>query len=372
MIRRTNARSGMTLVEMLVAAAMSIMVMWLLTWCYQQGLGSFSTTKSQGDLMDQLRQTSSLMTRDLTAQHFVFSDTPPTYGMLPTNGGVRLSDLGPGGGSSNSNYTPPAGYFVAQSSAGNIEGYDGDGLASSYSTSHWVQFTVILPGGPPQNLFSAELAPATNPPTPTTYFGRAAEVSYFLAPNGTTSGGTQLYNLYRRQRVCGMTSDDAQSYNLAGIPPPIPPQTQPDTAEVMSLPTTPPPPTQSWPVLYMSQMSVNNRMPYTTPLAVTSSRYGEDVLMSNVVSMEIKFTGPQTSTTTGAVWPLQYLNSTTGAIQNFDYPYDNLPGNGLFDTAGVSNVPSMSPIRITGAMIRIRAYSPRTQQTRQTTFAVSL
>ncbi|QJW97479.1 PulJ/GspJ family protein [Frigoriglobus tundricola] len=351
MTRRTHTRRGMTLVELLVAAAMSIMVMWLLTWCYQQGLGSFSNTKSQGDLMDQLRQVSSLMTRDLTASHFEPDDTR-------ANLGLRVSDQGIVGGSTN--YTPPHGYFTAMSKTYTVnEGSDGYGFQSTYSTGHSVQFTALLPGGPPQNLFCADLTGASGS-TPQAYYGRAAEIAYFLdsTPTGATPGGTPLYNLRRRQRVCGINSDDAAAYDLSGAPS--------NTSDVMSTAGSSP----SWTVLPLRQLSVsgnpsNNRL---VQASLSGARVGEDILMSNVVSLEIKFTG---SAQNGTTWPTPYANSS-GTITNTDYPYDNLPGTGVFDTAGPQYVSSMTPIRITGAMIRIRAYAPRTQITRQTTFIVSL
>jgi len=335
----------MTLVELLVASAMSIMVMWLLTWCYQQGLGSFSTTKSQGDLMDQLRQVSSLMTRDLSASHFEPDDTRP-------NLGLRVSDQGVVG---RSGYTPPHGYFAATSAPvpstnPNYEGVDGDNFQSTRSTNHTLQFTAVLPGGPPQNLFCADLNGASGS-TPPAYYGRAAEMAYFLVPNGTTPGGTQLFNLMRRQRVCGINSDDAAAYDLSGAPS--------NTSDVMS--TTGSSPT--WTVLPLRQLSVSgkptgNRL---TQAALGGSRLGEDVLMSNVVSMEIKFTGTDS---TGAIFASSFASG------NSDYPYDNLPGASyLFDTAAPTG---SANLRLTGVMIRIRAYAPRTHVTRQTTFIVPL
>lgn len=344
MTRRTRTRRGMTLVELLVAAAMSIMVMWLLTWCYQQGLGSFSSTKSQGDLMDQLRQVSSLMTRDLTASHFEPDDNRP-------NLGLRVSDQGVVGGTG---YTPPHGYFTATSLSSTLdEGVDGYNFHSSYSVNHTLQFTAVLPGGPPQYLFCADLTGATGS-TPPAYYGRAAEIAYFLDtanPVGRTAGGTPLYNLKRRQRVCGINSDDAASYDLSGAPA--------SASDVMTTTGSAP----KWTVLPLRQLSLttptNNRL--NTSIALNTTRYGEDILMSNVVSLEIKFTGPQSGN-----WPASFPVNT-------DYPYDNLTPltNGTFDT-GSTGLPAAQQIRITGAMIRIRAYAPRTQITRQTTFIVPL
>ena len=202
MIRQTRIRSGTTLVELLVAAAMSIMIMWLLTWCYQQGLASFSNTKAHADLMDQERMVTSVMTRDLLADHFLNDSSKPNGGHMVRD--QRLDLTSP-------TYVPPkSGFFYAFSPAGSIEGVDGDtdGFQSSISTNHILQFTSILPGGPPEQMFNADVPFGTVTTGPT--YGRAAEISYFLVPTGQTLGGTQLNNLMRRQRLCAF-NDRRQS-----------------------------------------------------------------------------------------------------------------------------------------------------------------
>jgi hypothetical protein len=351
MIRRTRIRRGATLVEMLVAAAMSIMIMWLLTWCYQQGLASFSNTKSHADLMDQQRQVTSVMTRDLLADHFLTEDGKP-------NGGRMVRDQLPG------SQPPKSGFFYAYSPGPTYdEGFDTDGFASTVSTNHVLQFTAILPGGPAEQMFNADVPFATASPI----FGRAAEISYYLVQSGQTLGGTTLYNLIRRQRLCALTTDDQPAYNqmLSRQTPSPPYPIQPaDAYEVMAV--NPPiganPP--NVPTIFtLSNLTIQaNRLNVSGPYRqISNYRIGEDILLSNVVSFEVKFTG---SSTTGT-WPRPLLN-------NPDYPYDNLPiGNGLtgtFDTATITT----SKIRITGVQIRLRTHDTKSRTTRQTTTIINL
>ena len=81
-------------------------------------------------------------------------------------------------------------------------------------------------------------------------------------------------------------------------------------------------------------------------------------------------------------WPRPLL-STTGGLDNPDYPYDFLPYNGEFDTFSTrvsgwqtyvasaapptAHARPIKPFRITGVMIRLRAYDLRNQNARQTT-----
>lgn len=370
MIRTPRTRRGFTLVELLVAAAMMILGMWLLSWVYQQGLESFRQARAQSELTNQQRMVTSILTRDLAAVHFTDDSTKP-------NNGRRLSDqrtdLVWSGG-----YVPPTGgYFRAGSfpidNTNNI--WEGnDSIAdSSRSTNHFLQFTAILPGGPSHQLFSAEV-PAYSGKQ---YFSTAAEVAYFLKPSGQTTGGVPLFDLYRQQRIVARNTDDAPAYASAA--------SQIDAQEVM--------------VVRGGQMQ--NLRNLTIPSGLTGSvrlsgppfppyqlHVSEDKLMSNVLSFEVKFTG-SAGYNSGVTWPRPFLDPNTGA-QNTDYPYDTLPydGNsydGLFDThstqapwqsdiagVGVTGAKRLKPIRITGVMIRLRSYDTRTQSARQTTLTLDL
>src|ERR1700683_4903156 len=63
-------RSAFTLVEMLVASALIIFMMYVIASAFEKGLNSFSLLKTQGDLQDKLRAAATAIRLDLTAQHF--------------------------------------------------------------------------------------------------------------------------------------------------------------------------------------------------------------------------------------------------------------------------------------------------------------
>ncbi len=358
MIRTTRTRRGVTLVEMMVAAALCIMGMWLLTWVYQQGLDSFRMGRATADLTAQERMVTSLMTRDLRADHFLEEDGKP-------NRGRRLSDQTKGLGDGTGYKPPRSGYFWTRSSttgttydaAGQFDSY---GFYSSRSSGHFIQFSVILPGGRNDQTFSAEVPAYSG----NQFFGTAAEVSYYLWPSGrTANGANQMYDLYRGQRLVGRTFDDASAYNAAV-------QSSNDAPEVMAVYPGPPlPPLASRRMMALSELgplaTPSHRIVPYVPLPLTSPRYGEDKLMSNILSFEVKYTGTSVSLPR---WP------TTFDLGNTDYPYDFLPSAaGEFDTHGqpAPNGTRLN-IRITGAQVRIRAYDPQTRTTRQTTFTVDL
>ena len=227
--------------------------------------------------------------------------------------------------------------------------------------------------------------------------GRAVEVAYFLVPNGQTPGGVQKYNLIRRARLAALTSDDAPAYtrrlnDIAAANNPRLEATDPPevmTAKAMSSPPPPGPPYATFQMFHLNDLTLPaNRLvedwivlPVNKRPVITNHRIGEDVLLSNVTSFEIKFTGPPA--TVPVSWPT-YVRKADGSpaspvwprpfSENTDYPYDNLPFNGEFDTFSQNpgqNPPwddptnyatvtpnnltgEMKPIRITGVSIRLR------------------
>ena len=234
MIRTTRTRRGVTLVEMMVAAALSITGMWLLTWVYQQGVDSLRLGNATANLTSQEKMVTSLMTRDLKADHFGEEDSKP-------NRGRRLSDQTKSLVDGTVYTKPRSGYFWTGSPGQGTAGYsdekaDSYGFGSTRSSNHFMQFTVILPGGRSDQTFAAEVpaagSTAPRPPNPTQYFGTAAEVSYYLKPAGTSANGMiPVFDLYRAQRLVARTADDAPSYNPAV-------QSAADSPEVMCVDTT--------------------------------------------------------------------------------------------------------------------------------------
>jgi type II secretory pathway pseudopilin PulG len=336
----TNTRRGFTLVELMVAASMCVLGMWLFTWLYKQGLDSFRTAKAQADLMSQERSVIELLRRDLTADHFLDEDRKPNHGRKLSD---QLRVLGPG-------YTlARGGYFEARNVGGFLEATDADGF-QSWRTNNGIRFTVVRPGGTPDNQYSVQ-TPAGGGAQ---YGGVGAEVAYFLVQNGRTPGGVILYDLYRRQRLVALNSDFAAAYEGLLNQPRTPALDPRDVTEVFALrnPTATAPPVQ---VLTFADLrnSPGLRVPLTA--VNTVGRIGDDKILSNVVSFEMKFTGTGIS---GGPFARPFA-------ANSDFPYDWINPS-TFDTG------TNPQQRLTGVQVRLRVWNPKTLHARQTSVVVDL
>jgi hypothetical protein len=293
--------------------------------------------RSAGDMTGQLRAAGEVMKRDFQADHFLSADGAPGV----RNQGRRLSDYHFEAGATAASVR--GGFYQISSSASLAEGQDGNGFTSTRANNHSVWFTSVLPGGTEANLYTA-VSPA---PTGQLYSSQAAEVAYFLGglgaspttPTGYANGNTNvpLYNLYRRQRLVAldMISQAALQPAVAADPT--------YAAEVFSLNTATTPAT----VNMMSDVCANGGKRPAFPGTLTGNRYGDDILLSNVISFEVKPT-----------W--QPTTSITPFPGNSDYPYDNL--GTPFDTTG-------SPtIRVIGIQVRVRVYDPKLMTARQATY----
>ena len=219
-------RQGFTITELLVAFALIMFIMVILTEAFTAGLESFRILKAIGDMQERMRSVSIILRRDLQKEHFENKD----------NRGNRLSDidLRIGRGS-----PPDEGFFriwqrnnpadanpmsltwnsTRDFGVSSLEGQDLDGIPTTVSTEHVLHFTIKLPlGSLPANYMFVQLpgysaADETNLATQggqvsvdiqkaSTMPSHWAEVVYFLVPKiGRTAKGTQLYSLYRRQRL---------------------------------------------------------------------------------------------------------------------------------------------------------------------------
>lgn len=343
---RTRARRGFTLVELMVAASMCVLGMWLFTWLYKQGLDSFRTAKAQADLMAQERSVIELLRRDLSADHFLDEDNKP-------NRGRKLSDQLRGLVDGTGYRTPRGGYFETVTPVGTVETPTGDADGfNSWRSNHALRFTVVRPGGTPANQYSVQ-TPAGGGAQ---YGGVGAEVAYFLIASGRTPGGVQLYDLYRRQRLVALNDDYATAYNgFLGSNPSIP-----DVREVFALrnPNATSGPVQVATFADLRTSSATVPRVQFTPVT-TQGRFGDDKILSNVVSFELKYTGTRGPTAT-APFPALFAN-------NSDYPYDWLPTtNNALDTG---NNPQL---RLTGVHVRLRVWNPKTLHARQTSVVVDL
>lgn len=357
MIRTARARRGFTLVELMVAASMCILGMWLFTWLYKQGLDSFRNAKAQGDLSSQQRAVIELLRRDLAADHFLDEDRKPNRGRKLSD---QLRTLGAG------YVAPRGGYFEASAPVPtpgpSVEPADSDGFGS-WRSNHAVRFTAILPGGVNYKQFSAQ-TPAGNG---NQYFGTAAEVAYFLVQNGSTPNNIPTYDLYRRQRLCALTDDDAAAINASLQANAA--ATRADAQEVIALRPPPPGPTPG-PLqvsTFADLRTAANRV-QLTPMTIPA-RFGDDKILSNVISFELKFTGNALATT----WPTRFT-PVPPAQANSDYPFDWLPPNlnGVNYGARFDSASTNPQFRPSAVHVRLRLWNPKTQQTRQTTVVVDL
>ncbi|MBP3958495.1 prepilin-type N-terminal cleavage/methylation domain-containing protein [Gemmata sp. G18] len=407
--RRTARRRAFTIIELMVVTVVVLILMSILVAASSIATDTVRAAKAQGNHMSQERAIVALIRRDLMRDHFLEEDGKP-------NQGRKLSDQRTDRLFLNATtnrldgYKPPrAGYFFASSRPAPLteptwaatndatwnfpENSDAEGFRSSRSANHVLQFTIVVPGGAPEDRLVVNV-PASNGQSIT---GTCGEVAYFLVPNISTSGGVARYKLIRRWRIAARTGDDAPAYSALLNAPPLPGPDKNDPPEVMAVIGGPAP---NFQMLTMSDLALGNRVPRAQISPATGFRVGEDVLHDSVTSFEVKFTGSvgptvgtdlswaaPGATDTSTTWPRPF----SGSPPNTDYPYDNLPYDGNYDTfnqlinntaqdwnqptnLATSAFPTrtLKRIRITGAMIRLRCWSPATKTTRQTTMMVDL
>jgi type II secretory pathway pseudopilin PulG len=229
-------RKGLTLVEMLVALALTIFLMAILSEAFVTGLKAFRRLKAVGDLDQQLRTVSSIVRRDLQADHFEGGRRLSTY-RLNTRRSDGLYDR------------PELGYFyIREGHSGGmtsvLEGVDSQNRPSlrdaadpanpAANPGDLLAFTARLSGNRPENFFfgAVPLRRATNPPLnpihlPLDNWGyppgrfdaesngvfssQWAEIAYFIEPDlrpdgsvrtaydETTNTTLPLFKLYRVQ-----------------------------------------------------------------------------------------------------------------------------------------------------------------------------
>lgn len=367
-LRHTRRRAGFTLVELLVAAGLTLLIMAILSTAFQVGLDSLRLLKSTGDLAGRLRTAETLLRQDLDAPHF---DTGAAGTGLPqtataSNPGTLLLsqlrlDLDP-------NVRPAGGFFQIRQPAHpagfvTYEGADQDQLSSTQALTHGVSFTVRRTGKSPGDLFTA-VDPAMNavltPPanrtdvaiTANTFMTEWAEVHWFLDLNRpSVQNGVNTYPLCRRVRLLTPAP-------IGGVVPGS------SLAEVVSAD-----PVGNTNTLAAIALPTNRLGNGNTPPALFTSangRQGDDIVITNVISFEVK---PTWEPRTGFPSPRPSL----GAAFNGDFPFDDLPaGEVLFDTALGGFAPSLTPTptqvvpaRVTGVQIKIRVYDGKNTITRQ-------
>ena len=234
MTNRNRTRSGFTVTELLVATALTLAIMVLIAQVYQRSLETFSKLRTAGVMQEKLGVATSLLRRDLGAEHFEGPFQPGFSG--PYVGDQRLDRQG---------WLPPHGGFfqVRQQNMASMEGTerDGEGLNSTRATDHMLHFMVKLPSAQAGELFvanmpfvltttgpmypgaSPQVNAFANPATPTDpinqlMYSQWAEVCYFLTATGDFTDEKNpivpLYTLRRRERLLAPTT-----IHIAATPP---------------------------------------------------------------------------------------------------------------------------------------------------------
>lgn len=394
----TCGRPGFTLVELMVAAAVCLVIMAILANCFQVGIDTMRHMRSTGDMAGQLRAATEALKKDLGAAHF-----PPDSNNR-SNQGVHLRDqtMHQAGvmGSTGQGWVAPLGGFVRiRSTAVEVEGHDGFLISTRSKNTldatplltdgHLLHFTSILEGTKEDEFYYATVNPAT--PNEKKVRTRAAEIAYFLDPKpGPATGGNgglRTFNLIRRQRL--VPASDAEG---AGLP-------LTDNA-VVSLRGPAGGPFQlnkladlRDPANRLGRVAGSGPTPSTagddgllTPLSGT--RRGDDVLLSNVLSFEVKLSW---TPGTGESPPRPFNPPGGAGIPATDAPFDSLqdayaanPPNPpatvsnqnvtTFDTAVVSTNPDMPErrIRVRAVQIRLRVWDAKLQSARQATLVQEL
>jgi type II secretory pathway pseudopilin PulG len=404
----------MTLVELLVAAALCLVIMAILASTFATGTDTLRQLKSAGDMQRYLRAAGEKIKADLAAPHF---DDPTVLGgklsnvrfdqslfAYPAGGVVRVVQRGsayqeflqdpaavqyfPSKIGDYTTIASPAPKPVQITFASPIYGVQ-TYQARPFGNAHALQLSVKLDGKTRQTVFSAP-RPATLPGkaldnkydnlvSQTSYGTRWAVVNYFLADSGTrTLSGSPLYNLYRRVQllaeVSGAELDQASPTFLTAV--------QNFSTRVYVDP-------QSKTHVLVNTTTdltlVANRPAAFTPL--TGPDAGSDIVLTNVTSFEIK------ANWAGGFRKLTAVPTVPGDLPNFDYPFDDFPpvnqaalgGSSqydniprIFDTAKDAGSAEPGPVlvvpatghtrvRVTGFQIKLRVWDPNQRGARQVT-----
>lgn len=381
-LNRHQRRSAFTLVEMMVASALIIFMMWIIATAFEKGLTSFRVLKTAGDMQEKLRAATTAIRRDLTRPHFEKVDSEPWGGENLSE--QRMDDLA---------WQPPnQGYFrVYKQVDGDPDGPDADDPTMEHRRSpkadgserigHVLQFTNKVRGirrdqyymvntrdpngdavyGLPTAVGNGRLSRFNFPiynrsvvypiqaPSgtglnstidgPTTLFSTVwAEVCYFVRPNGELAGNTPLYNLYRQQNLLVTDMPDTVAYASPPSPRPLEiDAANTDFLEVSAWRTGAPvaqvnsPKTATAPArrIGADPASPAGAFPPTGIRTFTDLVNGNlnhpmassDLLLTNVTNFEIKLLW-EPAPGGSAPQPFSDASSTIG---NPDYPFDRLP-----------------------------------------------
>jgi type II secretory pathway pseudopilin PulG len=449
-------RPGFTLIEMMVSTALVMMIMLIISQALGAASKTFTTLRTAGALQERARTGITLMRRDLASDKF-----GPPYGSA--RGGPKVSDqrLDQAG------WEPPfSGYFEwhqdgegpVRALASILEPFanpktDGEGITSTRAVNHWMRFTVRLPDGPQSDLFAAQFSSAyTTAPQATAFvnpqqilYSRWAEVVYWLDATGTETTsianpavGMQLFTLRRRIRLLPpanvdvtMTSAAALQFissfyvrypNVLAYPDVVAPYIVTPYPSANVTVRLPGPealnnPDVDWTPTYIDNKQLPQyvqRLAPTPRIGPTGVPTGDDIVMTDVISLDIKAAWfnnatfnsiAENSSPPPAIFASTRVSPNVIAPSNLDEPFSDIywytalqpvkfqPPNGrVFDTGtrtlafdptsppqdpadwdqpllflnpSVSTVPNR--INVRALQIKIRIWDPRAEQARQVT-----
>jgi prepilin-type N-terminal cleavage/methylation domain-containing protein len=227
-------RQGFTLVELLVAMALTLFIMLIMTQAFVISIDTFTALKGLGDMQENLRAGANILRFDLQQAHLEgdrrpsdsnLKSVPPTEGFLRVYQRTAQAAFG------------TTGTYIYAAEGADLAG----GPSSALATNHVLHFASRLKGNQQQSFYSAAVADPTNtfftlktmfnmdpavnrllpgdatlttyPAAPNAGTGifrsQWAEIAYFLVQTGTSEEplnpastlGTPLYGLYRAQFV---------------------------------------------------------------------------------------------------------------------------------------------------------------------------
>src|SRR5437879_1088958 len=123
---RRTARPGFTLVELMVSAAIVVIIMAILATAFQAGIDTMRQMRSAGDMMDQLRAAAAVLKEDLQAPHFLDQDGKPNSGRTVSS--QEIDKVGTANWTTAAGKAPTGGFFRVVSRAAQVEGQGADGL----------------------------------------------------------------------------------------------------------------------------------------------------------------------------------------------------------------------------------------------------
>ena len=302
-----NPKNAFTLVELMVAMALIILMLSIMSQAFVIATGVMQGLKEVADMQEKIRPAITLLQRDLGANHF--------------EGSKKLSDP-----EFWDNGPPKEGYFmlwqdkandVAEGTINNVTFSQSAALAN-----HMLAFTVKLPGKSPNDFFDSSLGASFG----NIFFNGAgtplgmtdsnirrfesnanlihsdwAEVAYFLGPHNAgatpvTDGNTDgknnppslpYFNLYRQQKLV------LPSFNISGVTLPV--ATAAIKEEIScetSTGTFNKPSDLTVPWKRMGNRTLNhlgNRVgPLFSEFVNPSSKVNTDIIATNVISFDVK------------------------------------------------------------------------------------